>query len=193
VLSLDERRRARRFRFARDRVAWVGARTALRRILANYLECAPRELAFAGGERDKPTLVADGTSRLRFNVSHSGALGLVAASVDGDVGVDVERIADDDRDLVAIARRVFCDAAVEALLAAPVSERPAIFFRTWVRNEARVKYEGSGLTDAPDEGAGPSGDAGDPSVVLDLDVGDGYVAALAARADTQVIRQWALP
>jgi 4'-phosphopantetheinyl transferase len=191
-LSADERARARRFRFERDRVAWAGSRAWLRRILANYLGRAPGELVFSGGARDKPTLVSGDSAWLRFNVSHSSALGLVAVSANNDVGVDVERVVDDDRDLVEIAGRVFCAPAVEAVVRAAVAERPAVFYRTWVRNEARVKCEGSGLTDPDDPGRDAVDGATNPRpVVLDLEVGDGYMAALAARSAPQAIRLWA--
>jgi 4'-phosphopantetheinyl transferase len=191
-LSADERARARRFRFEHDRAAWAGSRAWLRRILANYLGRVPGDLVFSAGARDKPTLVSGDAAWLRFNVSHSGALGLVAVSANNDVGVDVERVADDDRDLVEIARRVFCVPAVEALVRAPVPERPAVFYRTWVRNEARVKCEGSGLTDPDDLARDAVDRAVDPGpVVLDLEVGDGYMAALAARSAPQAVRLWA--
>ncbi len=137
-------------------------------------------------------LVSGDAGWLRFNVSHSGALALVAVSANNDVGVDVERIADDDRDLVEIAGRVFCAPSVEALMRASVAERPAVFYRMWVRNEARTKCEGSGLTD-PDDPARDAVDRGgnpDP-VVLDLAVGDGYMAALAARSAPATVRLWA--
>jgi 4'-phosphopantetheinyl transferase len=191
-LSPDEVARARRFRFERDRVAWASSRAWLRKILAGYLGRSPGQLVFSGGARDKPTLASDDAAWLRFNVSHSGALALVAVSANNDVGVDVERVADDDRDLVEIARRVFCAPAVEALLRSPAAERPSVFYRMWVRNEARTKCEGSGLTDPDDPGRKTVDRAVDADpVVLDVDVGEGYSAALAVRSAPLAVRMWA--
>ena len=45
-LSVDERARAARFRFARDREQFVAARGLLREILALYLGVAARQLRF---------------------------------------------------------------------------------------------------------------------------------------------------
>lgn len=191
-LSPEERERARRFRFERDRTAWIGARAWLRRILAVHLETSPNELVFSGGPRDKPTLVSDDATWLGFNMSHSGTLALVAVSAHNEVGVDVECIADDDRDLVDIARRVFCGPGVDELVRSPAAERPVVFSRMWVRNEARVKCDGSGLTDPTEVPALAVDDAPTPApFVYDLEVGDHYAAALATRREPVALRLWA--
>lgn len=191
ALSPDERERARRFRFERDRVAWATARSWLRRILARYLDCAPGALVFSSDARDKPTFLFPEAGSLRFNLSHSGAVGLIAVSAGNDVGIDVEHVGE-DRDLVEIARRVFCASALDEVLRSSGAERSEIFHRLWVRNEARAKCEGCGLTD-PEEPAHPTiacSATGVP-VVLDLAVGDGYAAALATAVAPRAVRRWA--
>src|SRR5262245_43608122 len=55
-LSPDERRRAERFHFVRDRSRFVSARGVLRAILALYLEIGPGEIEFQYTERGKPGL-----------------------------------------------------------------------------------------------------------------------------------------
>jgi phosphopantetheinyl transferase len=145
------------------------ARAALREILAGYLGESDPELA--PGPNGKPGL-ATAPERLSFNLSHSGALALVAIAPGGtEVGVDVERIRP-RRDLVRLARRWLPAADAEAVAAASADEREAAFYAAWTRHEARVKCTGTGLSGPP---PGPEVEA------LGLDVGDGYAAAVALR------------
>ena len=65
--------------------------TALRRVLAVYLEEEPERIRLTEGEHGKPRL-AGPPGRLRFNLSHSGEVALVAVSGEFEVGADVERI-----------------------------------------------------------------------------------------------------
>src|SRR5438552_660293 len=58
-------------------------------LLAQYLGCPPALIALQRGPHGKPQLVGE---PLHFNLSHSGALALLAIARDVAVGVDVERV-----------------------------------------------------------------------------------------------------
>ena len=88
-LSADERARAARFHFARDRVRFLRGRAALRHLLAGYAGLEARALVFAQGAHGKPALPGTG---LEFNLSHSGGCAVLAVTRGRRVGVDVERI-----------------------------------------------------------------------------------------------------
>jgi phosphopantetheinyl transferase len=139
---------------------------ALREILAAYLEASPDTIWIVSGEHGKPELV-DGA--LRFNLSHSGDLALVAVARERDVGVDVERI-DARRDGLALAARALDPDGAAAVRAAPATDRAVVFHRWWVRREAVAKCAGTGLSIPPPD---------TPRQVIDLDVGEDYAAALA--------------
>jgi 4'-phosphopantetheinyl transferase len=65
----------------------------LRALLARYVDRDPRALDFVLGPHGKPALLAeegDPAIDLRFNLSHSGSLALVAVSSEREVGVDIE-------------------------------------------------------------------------------------------------------
>ncbi len=181
-LSHDERERASRFRLDRDRVRWVTAHAALRGILGRYLAVAPEAVTLTTGDHDKPQLApVHAAPGLRFNLSHASELALVAVTLGGPVGVDVEAV--DRRDnLVEIARRVLDTGVVQTLERVPAAQQPAVFFPAWVRHEAAAKCRGSGLTDDPG--------SDDPVVVLDLDVGSGYCAAVAVTGPPGQVRSW---
>jgi 4'-phosphopantetheinyl transferase len=146
-LSADERERAGRFRFDRDRRRFVAARGLLRLVLGRTLGLDPAGLRFAYGPRGKPSL-ADGPG-LGFNVSHSGGLALLAFAWDRELGVDVEEERE-VKEAADIARRYFSHRESEELLRLPEGERKAAFFRCWTRKEAFIKATGDGLSRALD-------------------------------------------
>lgn len=95
---------------------WVAARWALRGVLSRYLAEDPAGIELRFGKRGKPAL-ADPQASLRFNLSHSGELALIAVCIDREIGVDVERI----------------------------GSKPADFYLAWTQREATAKCLGTGL------------------------------------------------
>ncbi len=144
------------------------AGAALREILARF---TPLPLEFATTKSGKPYLA--GVPLLRFNLSHTRGIALVAVALDVDVGVDVERIRSVPEHN-AIIERFF-----------PASESGPCtgerdFFQRWTRVEAVLKARGVGLYGAGQE---PQGDW----TIRELDVGEPYAAAVAApQADLEV-------
>lgn len=192
-LSQDERRRAARFRFERDRRRFHAARGALRELLAGYLGEEPERLAFVEGLHGKPGLAISRGEELRFNLSHSGELALCAVSRRREVGVDVEQVRELP-DAEALARRFFSDVETAALEALPEAQRLAAFFRCWTRKEAYLKAVGAGLLQPldgfdvsllPELGECELSVRGRPEETArwslqSLDVGAGYAAAVVA-------------
>lgn len=148
LLAADERARAERFHFEKDRLHFAKTRSALRRLLARYLGAAPEALLFAKGPHGKPRLFGQEVSRLRFNVSHSAEWALLAFALDREVGIDVEsheRRTDVDTLLGAV-----CTPAEQAALRGlEPGERRRAFFGLWTGKEAVLKAMGSGLTVSP--------------------------------------------
>jgi 4'-phosphopantetheinyl transferase len=140
---------------------------ALREILAKY---ASGTLEFAVREHGKPYLPA--YPEVRFNLSHSHEMALVAVCLKTEIGVDVEKLRPMAQCL-AIAERFFPPSQAAELAGAPAGEQDAEFFRQWTRIEARLKASGIGLY-----GAGREQE--DSWTVLAVDAGPGYVAAVAA-------------
>ncbi len=145
LLADDERQRAERFIFPRDRAHFTVARGLLRVLLGQYLACPPQHICFTYGPHGKPALAleTDGAT-LHFNVSHSHGLALYACSWGRLLGVDVERI----RPRVAqenIAEHFFSPREVRTLRALPVPMQASAFFACWTRKEAFIKAKGLGL------------------------------------------------
>lgn len=147
-LSADERRRAERFHFEHVRRRFVNSHGALRQLLGRYLGAQPADIAFVADDRGKPRIVnavsAKTTCDLRFNLSHSSELALVAIAAGAEVGVDVEQIRAVSN-IERLARRYFHAAEADEVLAAEGDQRDAQFMRCWTAKEAVVKAYGSGI------------------------------------------------
>ena len=143
LLAPGERDRADRFRFDRHRRRYQVAHAALRLILATHADRARGELPLAAGPHGKPHL--EGPLRwLRFNLSHTADLALIACARDIELGVDIERTPTDD-DLRGAAARYFSPAERAELAALPPALAPGGFCRAWTRKEAFIKAIGLGL------------------------------------------------
>lgn len=182
VLSREENARAERFRRPEEGRRWRRARDALRRLLAAYVDGDPRTLVLATARHGKPFL-AEPLSDVRFNVSHAGAVALLAFARRTEVGVDVERRAR-PLDPIALARRAFGDECAHRLETLAPAQRRTAFLRAWVRHEAILKCHGTGLGASTP----PTADVW----VADLDAGPDSVAAVAAESGPLAIRFRAL-
>lgn len=192
-LPAPERERAAGFLREDATGRWVAARWALRRILARYLDQPAAEIALESGENGKPQL-GDRSSGLRFNLSHSGDLALVAVTLGREVGVDVEEV-EPDRDLLALAERALAAETVAEIRAAPPADQPRAFYRAWTRHEARLKCLGVGLTTDrfhpfPRDNEDKNGNDRDRVALADLKVGPGYAAAVAVTGEVGTLRCW---
>lgn len=206
TLSLDERLRADRFHFPRDRDHFVIARGLLRTIVGGYRRIAPQEVKFLYGENGKPALASPpGTASLHFNLAHSHGLALYAFSLSAKVGVDVEFVNRNAADL-SIARRFFSPREYAELCALEPSKQREGFINCWTRKEAYLKCIGSGLSNRLDQVdvvltpgelpamLGINGDPGEAArwSLRHLTPKPGYVGALSLRAREFRMECWEL-
>ena len=143
LLDDAERQRADRFVFGVHRDRYVVAHGLLRRLVSRYTGASAAGLAFVGEARAKPRLSR--RPSLRFSLSHSGDLGLVALAWNREVGVDVEAIRPLD-DLEGLAETCFSPAEKAEFKALPEASRLRAFFEGWTRKEAFLKAIGDGLS-----------------------------------------------
>ena len=179
-LSDDERERAARFHFARDRDRFVAGRGQLRETLGALLKVPPAAVEFAYGPQGKPALAHE--TDLRFNLSHSQDWALLAMTVGCEVGVDLEFMRPDLNPL-EVAPSVFSPEECAVLENLPESERLAAFYGYWTRKEAFIKALGLGFARDTREftvNLEPEQVVED-STILSLDAPPGFLAAIATR------------
>jgi len=188
--SEDERRHATRFADARLGHRYLVDHGFLRTVLARYVARPPAGIPIARTRLGKPYVadssLADG---LRFSMSHSDDVTLVAVAFGREIGIDVERVRS-DVELDEIARMQFSPREIEALAGLPDARRCLASFAIWVRKEALAKAQGGGISAdflrRLSVGAGPAGPIawdGRRWGLQDVELGPGYVAALAAAGD----------
>lgn len=145
LLSPSERKRALSIQNPTVRRTFVYSRWAMRRILGGYLGIDPGDVRFAQGPHGKPYIDEQGTT-LRFNLTHSERLCLLAVTRNMEVGLDTERIRE-RRGMEAIAKRMFDAQRLRHLTSLPEQERLRTFYLFWTWMEAVVKAPGGGLFD----------------------------------------------
>ncbi|MCR8944447.1 4'-phosphopantetheinyl transferase superfamily protein [Streptomyces sp. OUCMDZ-4982] len=188
LLDVRERARLETLRSADHRRRFTVAHARARQVLGERLGLPTVRVRFRFGPHGKPGLDGDAeTRRLRFSLTHSGELAVVALSLGREVGVDVERL-DPSRDPVRFAARWFPpdESAWVAGVAAPDRLRGCL--RLWTRKEACVKATGGRLVQGlalpvgtaphPRTVDGPPGFPG-PWTVMDLPAGPAHVGAVA--------------
>lgn len=198
VISPEERSRASQFVSGPDGHRFVAARGMLRRLLGQYVGTPAAALEFGREAFGKPYLVgAPGSTHVRFNLSHSGDLALLAVSPDCAVGVDVQQVTPHAAD-PRLAARVYSPverSAVEAMNLAPALAGP-VLAAVWSRKEAYLKGTGRGLanglqvvdvTVGMDDAPRLLADRADPGAhtrwsMASIPAGDGYSATLAIEA-----------
>lgn len=145
LLDDDEHRRADRFLYPGPRRRYVLLRAALRTLLCDRLGCDNDDLAFQTAEHGKPYAVVHGDpASLQFNVSDSGAHGLIAIAPAGRLGIDVEERSD-KRDLDGLSETVFGPDERAVVAAAAGQHKIDRFYRLWTVKEALLKALGTGL------------------------------------------------
>ena len=193
ILATDERARAKRFRFERDRNRFVRRRGVLREILGCYLGIEPNAVRLTYGEHGKPKLVEEMVSRnIEFSLSHSEGMALYGFSHDHQIGVDIEYIREVP-EIDQIAGQFFSEGEREVLRSLKAREKTGAFYKCWTRKEALTKATGVGMShpldrldvwvdpDEPRELSGAAGDSGKAGrwFVQDLNIGHGFAAAFA--------------
>ena len=143
LLSADEKTRASKFHFEKDRMGYVASRGTLRVLLATQLAITPSEIVFHYSNYGKPTLPEE--LGVYFNVSHSGSKMLIGFSNQVPIGVDIEHI-EFKADLDQVARRFFSAHEVADYFALSDTQRKLGFFNCWTRKESFIKAVGHGLS-----------------------------------------------
>ncbi|MGW7022517.1 4'-phosphopantetheinyl transferase family protein [Streptomyces decoyicus] len=200
VYELDshELARADLFRRAPDRLLYLSAHIALRRLLSGYLGVAPHEVSYArepcptcGGPHGRP-VIATAAPHPHFSLSHSKGLALIGVAAT-PVGVDVERLP--RRESVKLCLPHLHPAEQKEIRELRPYQRPPAFARIWARKEAYLKGIGTGLSrgasaDYLGERTGPGSPPRPPGwEFLDIPLGADGTTHRAAAA----IRETAVP
>lgn len=202
TLTPDERAKAARILFSKDRDGFVAVRGALRDILGRYTNRAPTDLKFFYGAYGKPHLApSPGSVPLHFNSSRSDELGIFAVTQTHEVGIDVEVIKPCE-DYEAIASSFFSPSEIQALCAFPPVRRLHTFLKYWTRKEALSKALGTGfmldwttfdVSPVPPERVQVMSNGPSKWSVYSFFPAPGYLGALAFAGTNPTLKFWTWP
>lgn len=146
TLSIDERLRAERFHFQKDRKRFIVRHGMLRIILGCYLGAKAREIRFYHGKNGKPAIAETcDKGTIQFNLSHSNGVALFAFARKHKIGVDIEHIRD-IAETEQIVERFFSTNENEVLRSLSENQKREALFNGWTCKEAFVKALGDGLS-----------------------------------------------
>lgn len=177
LLSPAELTRLEKFRVEFKSREYIVTRGLLRQVLAQTAGLDITGVEFDYCEHGKPSLAGHaGGENIAFNVSHSHGVILVALTLGGRLGVDLEKI----RPKVewrSLAEHYFSALEVRALDGYPGEAGRKAFFTCWTRKEAFVKAQGAGIS------------YGLKEFDVSIDPDEAY-AALAIRSEEEDAARW---
>jgi len=147
ILSDEEKNRAERYKFERDKLHYIISHGILRKILSLILNCNPKLISIDISDEGKPFLDTPEHCDLKFNLSHSNGMLFLALTRHDEIGVDIEYIKA-TRNLKDIIKRFFSPDEYKQYLQLPEAQKLAAFYFGWTCKEAFVKAIGSGVTES---------------------------------------------
>lgn len=129
---------------ARLRQRFLAGHWLAREALAQLTQSDPDRWRLRAAASGAPlAFEVSGNHLAHVSISHSGAYLACAASF-APVGIDIEA-PQRERDLIALAQRMFPASEVETLAALDSDAQHSAFYRRWTLDEAHAKREGDGL------------------------------------------------
>ena len=145
-LSNDELVRASKFHFDRDKNWFIISRGLLRVFLNFYSTIPAKEIKLITNDFGKPSIsLANDSTKLQFNLSHSKNFLSIGFSNDNQIGVDVE-LMKPLKNHLEIAKRFFSTSEVEQLISFPADKILDGFYSCWTAKEAVIKLSSEGLS-----------------------------------------------
>jgi 4'-phosphopantetheinyl transferase len=147
LLNEEERSQQKRFYFEKHRHQYLITRAMVRSVLSLYQhDITAEQWEFTKNSYGKPSISNRGlTIPLRFNLSHTDELIVMAVTVEQEIGVDVE-CHSRRGNLLDIASSFFSPSEVKHLFELPLEQQKNRFFDLWTLKEAYIKACGMGLS-----------------------------------------------
>jgi 4'-phosphopantetheinyl transferase len=146
TLSVEEKRRAERIVFERDRREFLVAHGLIRAALSRAVQAVDPSTWLINPDKVGRPYVAGpaGVGCLHFSLSHTNDCVACAISPNEAIGIDVEECSPRDG-LMETAEKNFSAEEIETLRALEPQEQPKRFFEYWTMKEAYIKACGKGL------------------------------------------------
>lgn len=144
LLTDEEKQRSNRFSSSKLAKNYIIVRGILKILLGEQLSISPDKVALGYSTYGKP-FIENSSSRIHFNVSHSGEYAAFIFSKISEVGIDIEKmnpeVIKDKVETIAFSER---ELEWYSQLAPP--DKIAAFYLAWTQKESVLKAEGKGLS-----------------------------------------------
>ena len=147
LMSVEELQRNSRYRFERDQHRDQVSRALLRSTLSRFVARPSHSLEFSIGQHGKPRLL-DAPDNLSFNLSHAGDFVVLAVSLCGAIGVDIEHM-ERSNDIQRIAHHYFRESEIDYILMntdGSNQDSHERFYTLWTLKESYMKARGEGVS-----------------------------------------------
>jgi len=141
-VSKGSRKRINKFRFIEDALHTLYGEVMVRFMVSKQYSINIDQIEILKNTYGKPYII---NPPIYFNISHAGEW--VACAISGqNIGIDVELIKNENKDILDIARRFFHKEEYLFLRAKEESECITAFYDLWTLKESYIKWIGTGLT-----------------------------------------------
>lgn len=144
LLDAAEQKRANNYHQLKDSQRFIIARSSLKILVSQYLNCQAKDVCIKVGANKKPYIFSNATISLEYNISHSGNW-IVVAFANQAIGVDVEQI---QSSFNFESLLTACFSNLEQNYIQNNANSRALFYRLWTRKESFVKATSKGLDDS---------------------------------------------
>jgi 4'-phosphopantetheinyl transferase len=144
LLDTAEQKRANNYHQLKDSQRFIIARSSLKILVSQYLNCQAKDVCIKVGANKKPYIFSNSTVSLEYNISHSGNWIVIAFANDA-IGVDVEQI---QSSFNFESLLTACFSNMEQSYIQNNTNSRELFYRLWTRKESFVKATSKGLDDS---------------------------------------------
>lgn len=139
IISDERKEKIKKYYFDQDKKRSLMAELLLRYLLKIRFDICQSEIQFIKNSFGKPML--KNLEQIHFNLSHSGEWVVCGVNYNYEVGIDVEKIKENNLD---IAKTFFTNEEYNYILKQP-KKKNECFYKIWTLKESYVKAEGKGL------------------------------------------------
>lgn len=147
LLDNRERETYHCYKFQDNKNEFLSGRYLIKTVLARQLGIEPRNIVIEKNEDGKLFLSElfqdQAKGEIKFNISHSRGIVVLAATLDFELGVDVEKV---DRPIDDIVERFFTIPEKQYVFSFNEPQRNAAAYKLWTLKEAYIKAQGKGLS-----------------------------------------------
>jgi 4'-phosphopantetheinyl transferase len=143
ILSPEEQAKSKKFHFSVDQKKYVISHGIMRKIIASYIPCHPKEIQYRHNAYGKPELHMPSCD-IHFNLSHSEKLGALAIAT-RPIGTDIEHLKPLE-DYISLTKHFLSEKESNYFEQLTFANQHQAFYRAWTKKEAYIKAIGMGLS-----------------------------------------------